>query len=254
MALCHDPLAEFAAFGADPDFQKMHDAPQPFLGSLKGGKMVDLPIAGEAAGRAFFVKKGRSKKYLLLIHEWWGLNDQIKNDALKWANLLKINVLALDLYDGKMTDDPKMAGELMKSNDPERSKKIVRAAMDFAGDKADFRTMGYCFGGGWSNQAAIVCGERARGCVIFYGQPETDVEKLRKMGCDALVIHPKQDKWITEETCAAFEKAMAAAGKKAVTHHFEADHAFANPTSKRFDEAAARAANAIVLEYLKKTI
>ena len=250
LAMCHDPKAQFASFAENPEFRKAHPDPLPFDGEFTGA-LVKFPVSGGADAGAYLVKsRKKTDKYLLLCHEWWGLNDYVKKEADMWSKELKINVLALDLYDGKVAQNSDEAGKYMQGADPKRLEAIIAAAGIYAGPTADFRTMGWCFGGGWSLKAALILKDKVKKCVMYYGMPETDVEKLKTLSTDVVLIHPTQDKWITGEVVAEFEKNMKAAGKKLSVYDYDADHAFANPSSPRYNEAAAKASRAIVKKYL----
>jgi len=251
MPMCHDAGAEFAALGVDKSFQKAHPAPKP-VELLHGGKTVEFPVEGGENGRGFLMTPhGQSNKFLLVFHEWWGLNNYVRNEANRLAHELGINVLAVDLYDGKLTDNAEEAGKLMQACNPERAAAIIRGAAKFAGENADFRTLGWCFGGGWSLQAALQLGDKAKACVIYYGMPEKDVEKLKSLQTDVLMIHAKQDKWINDAAVEDFRKNMEAAGKSLTISEYDADHAFANPSGPRYNDDAARKSRAVVLEYLR---
>ncbi|HPI08608.1 MAG TPA: dienelactone hydrolase family protein [Saprospiraceae bacterium] len=246
-----DAVAQFASFADNAEFRGMHPDPLP-VEVTKKGKMIDFPVAGGANGHAFLVKSRRkTDKYLLLFHEWWGLNDYIKNEAAMWSKELGVHVLAIDLYDGKVAANAEEAGKMMQANDPARSLAIIDGAAKFAGDKADFRTMGWCFGGGWSLQAALRLNGKVKACVVYYGMPEQDVAKLKTLSTDVVFIHPEQDKWLTAEVVGDFEKNMKSAGKAVMVYHYPADHAFANPSSPRYNEKSAREARAVVTSYLK---
>jgi len=253
MPMCHDPnlaIAEFAAFANDKDFLDAHPAPLP-IEAVHQGKMIEFPVAGGANGRGFLMTShGNTQKYLLLFHEWWGLNDYVKNETAMWCHSLGINVLAIDLYDGKMATTAEEAGNLMKANDPVRAAAIIEAAAKHLGEKADFRTMGWCFGGGWSLQAALLLKDKAKGCVMFYGMPEKDVEKLKTLACDAIFIHASQDQWINDQVVADFETNMKSAGKTLAVHRYDANHAFANPSGQRYHEPSATASRTVVRAYL----
>ena len=253
MPMCHDvseAMAEFAAFANDENFIAAHPAPLPV--ELAGkGKMIEFAVAGGPKGRGYLVKPHKkTKKYLLLFHEWWGLNDYVKNEAAMWSRDLGINVLAIDLYDGKVATTPEEAGKVMQANNPARSLAIIEGAANKFGKKADFRTMGWCFGGGWSLQAALLLKNRNKACVMYYGMPEKDVEKLKTLASDVIFIHAKQDQWITDQVVAEFEINMKAAGKTLTVHRYDANHAFANPSSPRYHEPSAKDARAVAKAYL----
>ncbi|MBK8920759.1 MAG: dienelactone hydrolase family protein [Saprospirales bacterium] len=248
--MCHDSNAAFAAFSNDPDFRAAHPAPKP-VEVVHGGVDVTFPVASGENGRGFLVKShAATDMYLFLFHEWWGLNNYIRNEAAMWSHELGINVLAVDLYDGKVAATADEAGQLMRACDPARAAAIIRGAATFAGDKADFRTMGWCFGGGWSLQAALALGERAKACVIYYGMPEKDVERLKSLSTDVLMIHAKKDQWINDEVVRGFKEKMEEAGKTLIIREYDADHAFANPSSPRYNEPAAKASREQVKKYL----
>ena len=182
---------------------------------------------------AFFIEsKKKSNNWVFVFQEWWGLNDHIKREAENLYNDLgNVNVLALDMYDGKLATDPQTAGKYMQEFKKERGAEIVKAAISFAGSNAKIGTNGWCFGGGQSMQASLLAAKQAAACVIYYGQPEEDVEKLKGLNCDVLNIWPTQDKWINKEVTDKFEANMKAAGKKLTVKSYDADHAFANPSN-----------------------
>ena len=257
-ATCHNPnqaTAEFAALSKDKAFRDAHPIPTALDSVPSSGTMVNFAVPQGAPAQAYAVKSSNtSDDWLLLIHEWWGLNDNIKREAEMWAKVLNINVLALDLYDGKLATTPDDAGKLMQANDPIRSKAIIRGAIDHAGPKARFRTMGWCFGGGWALQSALMGGDKMVGCVMYYGMPEKDVEVLKTLKCKVVMMHASKDQWINDAVVAEFESNAKLAGKQLTVHRFDADHAFANPSGPRYNEAAANSARKIAQDYLMSTI
>jgi carboxymethylenebutenolidase len=90
------------------------------------------------------------------------------------------------------------------------------------------------------------------GCVVYYGMPERDPEKLEVLNCSVLGIFAEQDKWINREVVGEYEKAMNEAGKPYETYWFDAAHAFANPSNQVFDEEATAEAKERTKEYLKQ--
>ena len=254
MAMCHDPnnaIESFAAFANDQAFLDAHPSPLP-VEMKHQGVMVEFPVADGANGKAFLVKAhGKTDKYLIIFQEWWGLNDYVKREAAMWSHELGINVLALDLYDGKVAATSEEAGKLMQGADAKRISAIIEGAAKFAGDKADFRTLGWCFGGGWSLQGTLLLKDKVKACVMYYGMPEKDVEKLKTLPTDVVFIHASKDQWINDAVVAEFETNMKTAGKTLTVHRYDADHAFANPSSPRYNEQAAKASRAVVKAYLQ---
>lgn len=244
----------FAALGSDPQFVMAHLAPLPFQKDQGPGKMITFKTKDGKKGRAYEVRAPKaSNKVLLVFHEYWGLNDYIKQEAERLQKELgDVTVIAPDLYDGKVSSDPNEAAKLMQGVKEERARAIISGAIAHAGKKAQIGTIGWCFGGGWSLQSALMAGRQTEACVIFYGMPEKDPEKLKALHSDVLGIFAKQDKWITPVVVEDFEKAMKAAGKELEVKSYDADHAFANPSNPHFNSDAAQDAHAVAIEYLKK--
>ena len=124
-----------------------------------------------------------------------------------------------------------MAGKYMGEVKEERAKAIIAGAEVYAGNNAKFATIGWCFGGGWSLQAALLGGKQAVACVMYYGMPEKDPAKLSALNADVLGLFATKDAWITPQVVKDFEVNMNKAGKKITVKNFDADHAFANPSN-----------------------
>jgi carboxymethylenebutenolidase len=136
----------------------------------------------------------------------------------------------------------------------DRAAAIVKGALLYAGPNAKVASVGWCFGGGWSLQTALLAGPKAAGCVVYYGMPEKDVAKLKTLNTDVLGIFATQDKWINPEVVAQFQKDMAAAKKKVTIKNYDADHAFANPSNPKYSREFAAQAHAAAVEYLRKSL
>ncbi len=254
-ANCCSPTAteEFAAFGKSMAFVSLHEAPEPFEFVSTGGVMKNIKTSDSMDANIFVVASPKvSNNYILLFHEWWGLNDYIKQEAEKiQSDLGNVTVIAVDLYDGKIATTPNSARLYVGQVNEERARTIITAAIDYAGKKATIATLGWCFGGGWSMQTALMLGKKAVGCVIYYGMPEKDVKKLATLQCDALGIFGSQDKFINPNVVAEFEKNMKEAKKKLTVKMYDADHAFANPSNPHHDKTMTADANAVTIKYLR---
>ena len=242
----------FAMLANDQEFVGGHDAPLPY--SYTGeGQMVEFKTSDGQIGHGFEIKSAKpSNKYLFVYQEWWGLNDYIKKEAARFAEEMPgVNVLAVDLYDGQIATSPDEAGKLMKSVKTDRAQAIIKGAQLYAGPKAEFASVGWCFGGGWSLQSALIGGKQTVGCVMYYGMPEKDVAKLKTLKSDVLGLFAEEDKSISPEVVAQFEKDMAAAGKKVTVKEYPAVHAFANPSNPKYNKDLAEDAHQRALTYLK---
>lgn len=258
LLLSHFVLAQCCSSeSAHCDFQKLadnsgfraeHDLPGEYQHEGKGAMITYLLESGMKAS-AFEVKAKGSDKYIFMFHEWWGLNDYIKKEAVRYSEAFNVNVLALDLYQGKVAKTREEASKLMKAAKEERIRELIKGALK-AYSKYEIATVGWCFGGGWSLQASMMAGKQSKACVIFYGMPEKDLVALNKLQAPVLGIWAKNDGWINAEVVDEFSKKMDKLNKSLENHSFEADHAFANPSNPKFDKKASEAAFKEVQDFL----
>lgn len=255
ISCCMEPNSStaFASLANDEKFVNMHLSPLPFDFQPTVGKMINLKPAVGKEVRAFEVKSGASVgKVILMFHEWWGLNEYIQREAEKLHLETGYTVLAIDLYEGKSTTNPDEAGKLMQAVDQSRARTIIQAGIDYAGKLGKIQTIGWCMGGGWSLQAAIMAGSNLKGCIIYYGMPETDSEKLKQLNGPVLGFFAKKDAWITPEVVQKFEGQMKDLGKSITIEAYDADHAFANPSNPKYNKEASAQAHKLAIEFFKK--
>jgi carboxymethylenebutenolidase len=247
---------EFASFGADKKFMDMHPQPLPFSFTDGKGKMITFNTPDGKTGNAYEIKADKeTNKYLFVFHEWYGLNDYIKKESEDYQKELgNINVLALDLYDGKVAKNNDEASQYVQSVETERAMNIIKGAIDYAGSGAEVGTIGWCFGGGWSLQAGILVGDFGKATVIYYGMPEKDKDKLAKLKAPVLGIFGNQDKWITPEVVSKFEEDMKSLNKQITIKSYDADHGFANPSNPKHDKEATEDARKITIKFLKENM
>lgn len=253
--VCHTAGNDMSAMAADPAFQQLHPAPLPFV-YTGAGEMIKFSTPDGQSANAFFLKaKKPSNKWLLVYQEWWGLNDNIKKEAESYYNDLKdVNVMAVDMYDGKVATEPAEAGKLMQSASETRLESIQKGAIAHAGPKAEFASIGWCFGGMLSLKSALLEGKQAKGCVMYYGRPVQDVDKLKTLNTDVLGIFGSQDKGISPETVKTFEENMQKANKKITVKMYDAGHGFANPSNPVYNKEATADAYKLSLNYLKEKL
>lgn len=229
-----------------PDVKRSNQT--PFLGSMIRYNTSD----GQLANGYFIPSKKKSKKWLIVIQEWWGLNEHIKREADKYfSDLPDMNVLAIDMLDGRVAYTPDSATKFMRETSQERMYNIVQGAISLAGDKASIYTLGWCFGGMWSLQAGILAGTQAKGTIMFYGRPENNLEKLKSLQCDVIGFFGNLDRSPSPEMVTAFENNMKTLGKNLTAHKYDAGHGFANPSNPRFNVEAANDAYSKAIEFLK---
>ncbi len=180
---------------------------------------------------------------LVVIHEWWGLNDNVRTMARRLADQGYL-ALAVDLYGGQVADTPDRARALMQQamDHPEAARDNLRQAVSFLGERGAGRigVIGWCFGGGWSLQAAIAMPESIDADVIYYGQLVTDPDLLARLDMPILGIFGGKDQGIPVERVRAFQAALEQLDKDVeIVVYPDASHAFANPSGTRYDPEAA---------------
>ena len=234
-------------------FAFMHITPKKAADKEQLGKMISFQTSDGKNGSGYYIPaKKKSSRWLIVIQEWWGLNDNIKHEADKYySDLGNMNVLAVDMYDGKVAATPDSAMKLMRGADMTRMVTIVKGVIELAGKDASIYSVGWCFGGMWSLQTAILAETNAKGSVMFYGRPESNIEKLKTLNCDIIGFFGNKDQSPSPAVVNDFEKNMQAAGKKLETHRYEAGHGFANPSNPAFNEAAAADAYQKAIAFLK---
>ncbi|MCY7410808.1 MAG: dienelactone hydrolase family protein [Chitinophagales bacterium] len=248
-----DSANSMAALASDKSFKDAHEAPLPLEINGKG-KMISFPSPDGKNGTAYFISSSnKTNNYLFVFHEWWGLNDYIKQTADSYSDSLGVNVIAIDLYDGKVATNSSEAGTLVQSNVTARSQAIIKGGLNYAGKDAKVATLGWCFGGGWSMQGALLAGRNETGCVMYYGMPETDVTKLKSLNSNVLFIWANKDQWINADVKNSFVSNMKTAGKELTVKEYSADHAFANPSNPHYEKDVTADAQKITIDYLRKS-
>lgn len=246
----------FAMLASDQGFVAGHEEPEHFVLTSPLGKNISFETPDGKQGYAYELKSEKfTDNYIFVFHEWWGLNDHIRQEAEKiFKDHGKANVIAIDLYDKKTTASRDTAARLMQSANRERMENIIRGALNYAGEKANIATIGWCFGGGWSLQASLLAGTSNRACVMYYGMPEKDEAKLHSLFGPVLFIWAKKDQWINKNVVTEFQATMQRARRDLKVIGYDADHAFANPSNPKYNQALAAEAYKKALTFLKKRL
>ena len=221
--------AKNAEMAMNETFAAEHKNPVAYVLEMPKGEMVTFATPDGQTAKGYFLKTAKnSKKYLYVFHEWWGLNDYIKKEAEHYfGDLKEVNVLAIDLFNGNVADTREAAQKYTSSMNDARCRAVINGAFAFAGKGTKVATLGWCLGGTWSLQAAIEGGSKVDGCVMYYGFPEMDLEKLKKLDCSILGIFGEKDVAIHVDSVKAFEDRVKLAGKEIVVYNYVAGHAFA---------------------------
>lgn len=249
-----DPNLKFVEFSKQQEFKDVHQMPEKFELDNPVGKMITFKTADGNNANGYFIKsKAETDKFIFVFHEWWGLNDFIKKESDEIKNQLgDVNILAVDLYDGKVANNRDDAAKYMQSVDNQRAIAIIQGAIEFAGPSAKIGTLGWCFGGGWSLQASIILEEQGKACVMYYGIIENTPDTFKKLNAPVLGIFAEKDAWVTPAVYDNLKKNLLDAGKEVTIKSFNADHAFANPSNTNFDIKAYKEAKELTLNFFRK--
>ena len=236
----------------DKAFVAGHQSPLPYSHKSQVAKIITFKTPDGQTGRGYELRAAKkSNNYLFVYQEWWGLNDHIKKEAESYYNDLKqeVNVIAVDLYDGKVATNREEAMKYVQAVQPTRLENIIKGAQAYAGPQAKIASIGWCFGGMWSLQSAIITGKQAIGCVMFYGMPEKDINRLKHLNTDVLGFFATE-KNISPEVVKQFDANMKQAGKKLTYKIYNAEHAFANPSNPQYHKEYAAETHQKAVSYL----
>jgi len=193
---------------------------------------------------------------VIMIHEWWGLNDNVRAMADRLAAEGYI-VFAVDLYGGAVATSPGDARDLMTMviEDPEPANANIRAAYEFVTLTAGaprVGSLGWCFGGGWSLNTAKLFPDDLDASVIYYGPVTDDDDQLRPIETPILGLFAAEDRGITVEAVDGFRASLERLRKNYDIHIYPGvGHAFANPSGQNYHAETAADAWRRTLEFLE---
>ena len=231
-------------------FKAAHQLKEGAAPKLEGA-MVSLPSGSKAY---LSMPEGASGPVpgVVVIHEWWGLNDHVKH----WADRLADEgyaALAVDLYGGQAATTRDEAMGLMKAVDNDQAIATLKEAHSYLQTEVNAprtASVGWCFGGGWSLQLTMAEPE-LDGAVIYYGRLVDDPEQLASVNAPILGHFALNDQGIPKEAVQGFHDALKAQEKAVTVHMYDADHAFANPSGERYDAEDAEKAWGLTRAFLK---
>jgi carboxymethylenebutenolidase len=221
--------------------------------------MVEFSAGASMAQGYFTEPAGEGKRPgLIVIQEWWGLNDHIKDVADRFATEGFV-VLAPDLYDGKVTKDPGEAGQLMQGLDQNKAIEILNGAVEYLKSRESVNpeaigVTGFCMGGTYALLLACL-NKSVKASVPFYGDvPGEDV--LKNLAAPVLFIGAENDPWITKEKMESLRKGLEKLKKEGeVKVYSGVGHAFFNDTRPdAYDGEAAQDAWKRVIKFLSEKL
>jgi carboxymethylenebutenolidase len=213
---------------------------------LGSGRSVKAALARPAAAKA---------PGLLLIHEWWGLNDEMRGVAARMADAGFL-ALSVDLFEGAVASDPNRARELMTGLDAAKATETMTGWAGWmrrdAGCNGKVGALGFCMGGGWALNTALATPLEA--AVIFYGNCNKSAAELAPLKGPVQGHFGRLDQGIPVAMAEGFRAALKTAGKPGEIHIYEANHAFARIGGPNFHAPSAELAWKRTFEFLQKNL
>lgn len=216
------------------------------------GKMLMLPADDKKAIRVYAMQDSLPvKKIVVLFHDWWGLTDQVKLEAERWHDSLKLPVLAIDLFDSVVAETPAQASLALKKMKQDRIENILRGLHKYIGNEATVATIGWSSGVNYSLLFAQRLGHQVSACIAYYGPPPAGEQVWASIKAPILLLSATQDQWMTPKMCSDWVSRANALGKKVVQEKLNADHAFANPVQPGYEPMAAAKAWKTAIAFLR---
>lgn len=205
------------------------------------GQMVSFSSNGGTAEGYLATPASGKGPGVIVIQEWWGLNDNIKGIAGRFAAEGYL-ALAPDLYHGNVTAEPDEAGKMMMAMKMDEAAKDMAGAYDYlkkhAACTGKVGSVGFCLGGGLSLYVSTL--RPIEATVIYYGALPGVQPDLSKVAGPVLGHYAQNDGWASPEAAAALQKQLRDLGKSAEFHQYEGtEHAFFNDTRPEVYNAAA---------------
>jgi carboxymethylenebutenolidase len=206
------------------------------------GTMIEFARPDGGKTKGYLATAGQGRPGVVVIQEWWGLNDQICGVADRFARA-GYNALAPDLYKGRLTTEPDEANHLMTGLDfaDATHQDLRAAAQHLQAQSGKVAVMGYCMGGALTIAAAVHVPEFAAG-VCFYGIPPKAFADPAKIRMPLQGHFANKDNWCTPAAVDDLERTLRAAGVTHEIYRYDAAHAFANEGSAAYDVACANQA------------
>jgi len=212
--------------------------------------------SGDQVYRGYLSRPDASKATsgLIVIHEWWGLNEDIHAMTEQLA-ALGYTALAVDLYDGKSATQVRAAYELSTnlSSNEERGLENLQQAYNYLETEmkaSKIGVIGWCLGGKWSLKTALMLPKEIDATVIYYGSLTDDKDKLATLDMPIIGFVGTKDRLHKEFV--AFDANMKELGKDASIHIYEgAKHAFANASGIVYEPVAAEDSWEKTVSFLK---
>jgi carboxymethylenebutenolidase len=225
-----------------------------------GIQLIKLKSGDEEIPAFLAIPKADGKfPAIVLIHEWWGLTDWEKENAIRFASKGYVSI-AVDLYRGKLAKTPDEARTYMQSLSTDVVLRDIKSAVEYLKSRDDVLSdkigiIGWCMGGGFALRSLIEIQDFSAG-VICYGRLVEDEKQLERINAPILGIFAEKDRGIPPEAVKNFEEKMKKLGKKIkVKIYRDVNHAFMNPNNKaNYDEVSTKSAWDLIDKFFKENL
>jgi carboxymethylenebutenolidase len=205
---------------------------------------IDSRLGGSFRGYEAPAADGSHAGWVLIVHEWFGLNDSMRRQADRFA-AVGFNALALDLYGGKVASDAESARQLAVEMTTQHAMQVIAAASVYVRGHSNTTgkvgLAGFCLGGAVALAAASSV-EGLAATVTFCGLPPPRYTDVQRISAPVMGHYGLRDPLLPIARPQALFGALAAAGKRALLHTYEAGHAFMRMSSQSYHAAGAELA------------
>ena len=216
------------------------------------GGMISFDCPGDGSANGYMAEAPGARSGLIVLQEWWGLNDQIKGVADRFAEA-GYSALAPDLYDGRVTQLPDEANHMMAGLDWVGATEVeVRGAISKLKEGVDkVCVMGFCMGGALTVIASVKLPE-CDGGVSFYGIPPKEQADPANLTVPFQGHFANTDSWCTPELVNDLESVLKGAGAPVELFRYDAEHAFFNEQDDAYDAEATALSWDRMMDFLKR--
>ena len=219
-------------------------------GAAAQGRLVTLTTAIGTTFQGYVAGPEDARRGILLLHDRWGLNDAMRAHVESFARR-GYRALAIDVFDGRASDEMWLATEIMESIDPEWVKPDVLAGLKYLqAEGRQVAAMGWGYGGWQSFQAGLMGGPSVHAVVVWYGDMDMTADEVRLLRSPVLGLFARHDRQITLDDVAGYRQSL----KKGFVFYdlqvFDAEHGFADPLYPTYNPDAAQRAWGMVDQFL----
>jgi carboxymethylenebutenolidase len=219
------------------------------------GDLISFTCPDGTEAKGYLATATEPKGSVVVLQEWWGLNDQIKGVADRFA-AAGYTALAPDLYEGRVTQDADEASHMMTGLDwTGASEQDTRGAVQYLKAKTGTKTavMGFCMGGALTIIAGVKVPE-CDACVCFYGIPPKEAADPTKIAVPFQAHFATKDDWCTPQAVEQLRKDMAGVKSPVDIHEYDGEHGFFNETREVFNRNAADVSWERTISFLNKVL